>query len=108
MLRVSVVLATMMFAAPAVAKGQMNATWYQSGKRTANGEKFDPNGMTAAHKTYPFGTMMRVSHKGKSVIVRINDRGPFRKGYQLDLARGAAFSIGCRGLCKVNYEIVQR
>jgi rare lipoprotein A len=84
----------------------MNATWYQCCKRTANGEKFDPNGMTAAHRTYPFGTLLRVTHKDKSVVVRINDRGPFVKGYQLDLARGAAFAIGCRGSCRVKYEVV--
>jgi rare lipoprotein A len=62
--------------------------------------------MTAAHRTYPFGTLLRVTHKDKSVVVRINDRGPFVKGYQLDLARGAAFAIGCRGSCRVKYEVV--
>ena len=103
-----IISATVLFATPAFSKGEMNATWYQCCKRTANGEKFDPDGMTAAHKTYPFGTMMRVTHKDKSVVVRINDRGPFRKGYQLDLSRGAAFVIGCRGLCRVKYEIISR
>ena len=108
MLKAFIISATILYATPAFSKGEMNATWYQCCKRTANGEKFDPNGMTAAHRTYPFGTLLRVTHKDKSVVVRINDRGPFVKGYQLDLARGAAFAIGCRGSCRVKYEVIPR
>jgi rare lipoprotein A len=84
----------------------MVATWYSSGKKTANGERFNPNGLTAAHRTLPFGTRLHLTHKGKSVIVRINDRGPFVKGKQLDLARGAAKVLGCSGVCKVDFQIV--
>lgn len=72
------------------------ASWYQMGRRTANGEAFNPNAMTAAHRTLPFGTRVRVVHEGtgRSVVVRINDRGPFTRGRVIDLARGAASALG--------------
>jgi rare lipoprotein A len=72
------------------------ATWYSSGKRTANGQAFNPEGLTAAHRTLPFGSRLRVINpqSGKAVTVVINDRGPFVKGVTLDLARGAARAIG--------------
>lgn len=83
--------------------GTVLATWYghevlgkgRSGK-TANGERFNPNGMTTAHKSLPFGTRVHVTNPktGRSVIVRVNDRGPHRRGYSYDLAHGAARSIG--------------
>jgi len=79
----------------------MIASWYQCCKITANGERFNPNGHTAAHKTLPFGTRLKVIYKGRSIIVRINDRGPFIRGRHLDLSRGAAMTIGCKGVCKV-------
>jgi len=87
----------------------MNASWYHHGTRTANGERFVPDGMTAAHKTLPFGTKLHLTRNGRSVIVRINDRGPFIRGRQLDLSRGAARSLGCIeiGHCIVHYRIVQ-
>lgn len=88
-------------------KDTMTATWYMHGKRTANGEKFNPDGMTAAHKTLPFGTKLYLTHKDKNVIVRINDRGPFVKGRHLDLSRGAARVLHCPGVCVVNYRIVE-
>jgi rare lipoprotein A len=71
------------------------ATWYDSGSRTASGQVFDPNGLTAAHRTLPFGTHVTVTNprNGQSVIVVINDRGPFTHGVTLDLARGAARAI---------------
>ena len=70
------------------------ASWYFEGARTANGERFNPDGMTAAHRTLPFGTKVRVTYRGKSVVVRISDRGPFVRGRCIDLARGAAKLIG--------------
>ena len=72
------------------------ASWYgaESGNRTANGEHFDGSSMTAAHKTLPFGTRLRVSYRGWSVVVRINDRGPFIPGRALDLSRAAAARLG--------------
>lgn len=68
----------------------MLTSWYDHGTVTANGEKFNPNGLTAAHKTLPFGTKLRIKYKDRQITVRINDRGPFIKGRELDLARGAA------------------
>jgi rare lipoprotein A len=89
-------------------KYYVNATWYKAGKRTANGEKFDPHGMTAAHKKLPFNTMVRVTNpaNGKSILVRINDRGPFTKGRDLDLAMGAAKSIEMKNTSKLIMEIM--
>ena len=68
------------------------ASWYGEdfhGKYTANGEVFDLNGLTAAHRTLPFGTKLRVTFQGKSVVVRVNDRGPYAKGRGLDLSKAA-------------------
>jgi rare lipoprotein A len=75
------------------------STYYWEGRRTASGERFDPHGMTAAHRTLPFGTKLTVSNPstGKSVIVVINDRGPFVSGVGLDLSLGAAQALGMRG-----------
>jgi rare lipoprotein A (peptidoglycan hydrolase) len=76
------------------------ASHYSSGSRTASGERFDASGNTAAARTWPLGTVLTVTNpkNGKSVTVRINDRGPygiaFRMGARLDLARGAAQRIG--------------
>lgn len=74
------------------------ASWYGpgfNGKPTASGEKFNQSAMTAAHKTYPFGTVVRVTNlsNGRSVQVRINDRGPFVKNRIIDLSQGAAKKI---------------
>jgi rare lipoprotein A len=92
-----------------VSSATMNASWYMHGKRTANGERFNPNGMTAAHRTLPFGTQLRLTHQGRTAIVRINDRGPFVKNKQLDLSRGAAQQLGCirAGSCRVQYEVIK-
>jgi rare lipoprotein A len=78
---------------------RVSASWYGDelrGNRTASGEKFNPDGLTAAHKTLPFGTCLVVGNprNGKSVNVRVNDRGPFAKDRVLDLAAGAARAIG--------------
>jgi rare lipoprotein A len=72
------------------------ASWYGHGARTASGARFNPNGMTAAHRTLPFGTRVLVSHRatGRSVQVTINDRGPFIRGRVIDLSRGAAQQLG--------------
>ncbi|OGB15317.1 MAG: hypothetical protein A2W72_01265 [Burkholderiales bacterium RIFCSPLOWO2_12_67_14] len=75
------------------------ASWYGQkfqGRRTASGEPFDMHALTAAHKTLPFGTRVRVRHlgSGQEVVVRINDRGPFAKGRVIDLSRAAAAAIG--------------
>ena len=81
------------------------------GRLTANGERFDMNAMTAAHKTLPFGTRVLVTNpaNGRSVMVRINDRGPFIRGRTIDLSRGAAEQIGMirRGHARVQLDIVK-
>ena len=69
----------------------------ESGSKTASGARFNQNAMTAAHKTLPFGTKLRVTHGGQSVVVTINDRGPFIRGRVLDLSTGAARVIGLTG-----------
>ena len=74
------------------------------GSRTASGERFNCSAMTAAHKTLPFGTYVRVTHAGRSVVVRITDRGPFIKGRSIDLSPAAAKRIGCGGVCNVQIE----
>jgi rare lipoprotein A len=72
------------------------------GRRTASGERMNPQAMTAAHRSLPFGTRVHVTAaSGKSVVVRINDRGPFVKGRCIDLSWGAARALGCGGLCRV-------
>lgn len=77
------------------------ASYYgtESGSQTASGARFIPGAMTAAHRTLPFGTKVRVTNKrnGKSVVVTINDRGPFIRGRIIDLSTGAAGVIGMRG-----------
>ena len=79
------------------AKGK--ASWYGpgfAGRKTANGERFNPRALTAAHRTLPFGTKVRVTNlaNGKSVVVRINDRGPYAGGRIIDLSKAAARRIG--------------
>ena len=80
-------------------KGTITATWYGNefhGNSTANGEIYNQNGLTAAHRTLPFGTLLKLTNEknGKSVIVRINDRGPFSRGRELDLSKKAAEDLG--------------
>lgn len=80
---------------------------YESGK-TASGERASAQGLTAAHRTLPFGTHVRVTNKrnGKTVVVRINDRGPFVKGRVIDVTPAAAKALGFSGLTKVALERV--
>ena len=80
----------------------------ESGSRTASGQRFNQNAMTAAHRSLPFGTKVRVTHRGQSVVVTINDRGPFVRGRVLDLSTGAARAIGLTGagVGKVTAEVV--
>jgi rare lipoprotein A len=99
-------LSLIAMAAPAYADQEVTATWYGnelSGHRTASGEMFNPSGMTAAHRSLPFGTCLVVGNPktGKSVAVRVNDRGPFNAGLTLDLSAGAARAIGMRSTERV-------
>ena len=79
------------------------------GRRTASDEVFDMNGMTAAHRTLPFGTRVRVTNlaNGRETVVRINDRGPFRRGRILDVSYAAARRLGFigRGVAKVRVRV---
>jgi rare lipoprotein A len=74
----------------------VTASYYWQGKKTASGERFNPHGLTAAHRSLPFGTKLRVVNpkNGRSVTVRVTDRGPFIKGRSLDLSLGAAKVLG--------------
>jgi rare lipoprotein A len=84
------------------------ASYYgnESGSRTASGQRMNPSAMTAAHRTLPFGTKLRVTHGDRSVVVTINDRGPFIRGRVLDLSTGAARAIGLPGVGRVTAEVV--
>ena len=108
----SVILLAVTIAAPAKAFTTGVASYYKSGRVTANGEAFKPMGLTAAHRKLPFGTFLKVTNlrSGKSVIVRVNDRGPFIKGRILDLSLGAAKVIGLTnsGVAKISYTIVNQ
>ncbi len=94
-------------AAASVQSGK--ASWYGPGfhgRRTANGERFNTNAYTAAHKTLPFGTKLKVTHAktGKSVVVRINDRGPYAHGRVIDLSRASARAIGISGVADITFD----
>lgn len=93
-------------------RGSCQASFYDQGKRTANGERFDPEALTAAHKSLPFDTRVRVTNpdNGKSVVVRINDRGPYVDGRCLDLSRAAFRAIASlsAGHALVKYEVLAR
>lgn len=88
------------------------ASYYWQPQRVASGGWFNPNALTAAHKTLPFGTRVRVTNKrnGKSVVVRINDRGPYIKGRIIDLSKRAAGVIGMRGsgIAPVSVQVLGR
>ncbi|WP_232377860.1 septal ring lytic transglycosylase RlpA family protein [Micromonospora humida] len=93
-----------------VDSGSCGASFYDEGQLTANGENFDPSALTAAHKTLPFNTKVRVTNpaNGKSVTVRINDRGPFIDGRCIDLSRAAFATIASVdvGALTVRYEVL--
>ena len=98
----------------AIGGGQTSgiASYYWQGQRVASGGWFNPNAMTAAHKTLPFGTRVRVTHarSGRSVDVTINDRGPYVRGRVIDLSRAAAGALGMQGagLASVQIEVLGR
>lgn len=92
--------------------GGVLASWYDcrgkgqcsKSKRTASGEAFNPNALTCAHRSHSFGTRLRVSHNGRSVVCRVNDRGPFVRGRSIDLSAASARAIGMRGVGRVSIE----
>jgi rare lipoprotein A len=97
--------------APASAE-TVRASWYGGGherlnSRAADGSRFNPRGLTCAHRSLPFGTRLRIAYRGRSVVVRVTDRGPDRRtGRALDLSRGAADALGLTrvGVGTVNIE----
>lgn len=97
---------------PLVASAQSGVAsiYGYSGGRTASGERASPGALTAAHRTLPFGTMVRVTNRssGRSVVVRINDRGPFVRGRIIDLTPAAARALGFSGLANVEVDVVDR
>jgi rare lipoprotein A len=92
------------FSVSAVAESCVASRYGYSGSQTASGERMDPNAMTAAHRTKPFGSHVTVTSKsnGRSVTVRINDRGPFVKSRCIDLSTGAARLLGITGTAMVS------
>jgi rare lipoprotein A len=93
---------------PVIASAQSGiASVYDYG-RTANGEHVSSGALTAAHRTLPFGTMVRVTNNsnGRSVVVRINDRGPFVKGRVIDLTPAGAHALGFSGLANVSVDVI--
>jgi rare lipoprotein A len=103
-------IAALFLAIPAQAANIGMASFYKTGRLTANGERFQPLGLTAAHRKLPFGTKLKVTNlkNGKSVLVRVNDRGPFIRGRILDLSLGAAKVIGLNksGVAKISFVII--
>jgi rare lipoprotein A len=110
-LRAAVSLAVILASAtPVFAAGKpgVAAICTQTGGMTSSGERFYPEKLTAAHRTLPFGTLVRVTnmHNGRSVVVRINDRGPFNKGRIIDVSPAAARLLQFSGLTQVTLDVV--
>jgi rare lipoprotein A len=99
---------TPMIASASSAQSGIASVYAYSGERTANGERAVPSALTAAHRTLPFGTKVRVTneHTGRSVIVRINDRGPFVRGRIIDVTPAVARALGFFGLARVTLNVV--
>jgi rare lipoprotein A len=107
---VAALVSVMGAASGSAAHAQTGIASIYTGGKTASGEVARAGGMTAAHKTLPFGTLVRVTNKrsGRSIIVRINDRGPFVRGRIIDLMPAAARAIGCSGIAHVTVDVVGR
>jgi rare lipoprotein A len=97
------VAAAIIFSSATFANAQSGIASVYSGGRTANGERALPHRLTAAHRSLPFGTKVKVTNRrnGKTVVVRINDRGPFIRGRIIDLTPAAAHALGFSGLAPV-------
>lgn len=107
-----VLIALASLVAPALAQSGMASMYGKGdgygGKRTASGERMNPHAYTAAHRSLPFGTQVQVTNRrnGRSVVVRINDRGPFTRGRVIDLSYAAARAIGMGGTAPVDLDVV--
>ena len=97
------------FASEALAQSGVASVYSYRGSRTASGERAHPAGLTAAHRSLPFGTKVRVTNRrnGHTVVVRINDRGPFVRGRVIDVTPAAARSLGFSGLAPVHLAVVR-
>jgi rare lipoprotein A len=109
---VSLLIAVSVFTVcPSFAATTGLASYYKTGYKTASGERYNPEGYTAAHRKLPFGTKLKVTNlrNGKSVVVRVNDRGPFIAKRVLDLSYGAAKAIGITraGIGRISFVIVK-
>ncbi len=93
----------------AMAETGIASVYAYSGGKTASGERANPGGFTAAHRTLKFGTQVRVTNRrnGRNVVVRINDRGPFVRGRVIDITPAAARALGFSGLASVTLDIAQ-
>jgi rare lipoprotein A len=91
----------------ALAESGIASVYVHSGSKTASGERANPAGLTAAHRTLAFGTHVRVTNRrnGRSITVRINDRGPFVRGRVIDITPAGALSLGFSGLAPVKLEL---
>ncbi|HML07730.1 MAG TPA: septal ring lytic transglycosylase RlpA family protein [Xanthobacteraceae bacterium] len=103
-------LLSLIIGVPINASAQDGLASVYSGERTANGEYARASGLTAAHRTLPFGTLVRVTNArtGRSVVVRINDRGPFVRGRVIDVTPAAAHALGMNGLAPVTLTVLGR
>ena len=108
MRRAACIVALLALALPASARDIAAICTERSGAKTASGEPFAPDKLTAAHRTLPFGTMVRVTNlsNSRTVVVRINDRGPFNKGRVIDLTPAAAQQLHFSGLAPVALAVV--
>jgi rare lipoprotein A len=96
------------FIAPTQAETGIASVYAYAGGKTASGERANPGTLTAAHRTLPFGTSVRVTNKtnGRAVVVRINDRGPFKRGRIIDVTPAAARQLGFGGLAPVTLSLM--
>ena len=95
--------------ASAMAESGIASVYAYSGSKTASGERANPDGLTAAHRSLAFGTHVRVTNRrnGRSITVRINDRGPFVRGRVIDITPAGASALGFSGLAPVKLELAQ-
>ena len=113
MRKVMLAVAAIAISTPAEAR-RVKASWYSQGTHVAcrlNGSnRFHPDAMTAAHRRLPCGSKVRITYRGRSVTVTINDRGPFIRGREIDLSRGAARAIGLThaGVAVVDLEVLNK
>jgi len=100
---------SMLACSSATAEAGIASVYAYSGGKTASGERANPGGLTAAHRTLKFGTQVRVTNRrnGRNVVVRINDRGPFVRGRVIDITPAAARALGFSGLAPVTVDIAQ-